>query len=78
MKKLLTLTLLGMMLGGLSGCRIAECWRYAWNSRFPPKTQQAVVVAEPCVVCEDPCESSCPCPSPCSAPASVPSPIPVK
>ncbi len=77
MKKLLLMTVLGLLLSGSVGCRVAECWRYAWNSRFGKPAQQTVVVTEPYVVCDDPCESSC-CPSPCSAPAIMPSPIPVQ
>jgi hypothetical protein len=63
MKRLMVLMIFGMLLCSATGCRIGECWRYAWNSRFPPR--QTVVVAEPCVVTE-----SCgnPCASPCSSP----------
>ena len=72
MKKLLTLIVLGMLLSGSVGCRIAECWRYAWNSRFPKHTQQAVVVTDPCVV-SDQCAAPC-----CGAPAITTSPVPVR
>jgi hypothetical protein len=75
MKKLMTLMVLGMLLGNTAGCRIAECWRYAWNSRFHPQQQQAAVYG-PCVV-TDPCCN--PCPSPCNAaPVITPSPMPVR
>ena len=33
MRKLLSVIALGILIGGMSGCRVAECWRYAWNSR---------------------------------------------
>jgi len=75
MMKLTNVMLLGLLLVGLSGCRIGECWREAWNSRrCPPQT---VVVTEPVVmtdVCCDPCGSPCGTPcvvpsSPCCAPA---------
>lgn len=76
MKKLFMLTVLGILLAGAAGCRIGECWRYAWNSRFGPPQQQAVVVSGPCVV-SDPCCN--PCPSPCgAAPMITPNPVPVR
>ena len=59
MKRLMVLAILGMLLGGVAGCHVAECWRYAWNSRFHPEQNQRVVVAQPCVVA-DPCDP-CPC-----------------
>ena len=62
MKRLLVLMVFGMLLGSATGCRIGECWRYAWNSRFPPR--QTVVVTEPYVV-SDPCCD--PCATPCGA-----------
>ncbi|MEN6457653.1 MAG: hypothetical protein ABFC63_01875 [Thermoguttaceae bacterium] len=55
MKKLLLLTVLGTLLGVSGGCRIGECWRYAWNSRFHPERnckQQTCVMVDPC---DDPC-----------------------
>jgi hypothetical protein len=75
MKRLMLLMLFGMLLGGATGCRVAECWRYAWNSRFhPQQQQQAVVCSEPCVV-SDSCAS--PCSTPCgTTPMSSPTPIP--
>jgi hypothetical protein len=66
MKRLMVLMIFGMLFGSATGCRIGECWRYAWNSRFPPR--QNVVVTEPCVV-SDPCCD--PCSSPCSSPCST-------
>ena len=51
MKKLLALTILGMLLIGATGC---QCWRDSWCGRCHP--HQTVVVAEPCVV-----ESCSPC-----------------
>jgi hypothetical protein len=58
MKRLMILGVFGALVACMSGCRVAECWRYAWNSRFHP--QQTMVVAEPCVVTDSPCcESSC-------------------
>ncbi|MBN1394852.1 MAG: hypothetical protein JW959_07505 [Pirellulales bacterium] len=64
MRKILALAVFMMMLGAFGGCRVAECWRYAWNSRFHP--ERNVIVEDPCVVvdpccdpCCDPCGSSC-------------------
>lgn len=54
MKRLMLVAVLGVLLAGTSGCRICECWRAAWNSRFHP--QQAAVVSEPCYVTESPCD----------------------
>lgn len=63
MKRFLLFAVLTVMLGGLSGCRLGECWRYAWNSRFHP--ERNVVMTEPCVVV-DSCDPCCdPCGSPC-------------
>jgi hypothetical protein len=88
MKRLLTLVVLGTLLSTMAGCRIGECWNYAWNSRFPPQQQQPVVVGAPCVVSE-PCGN--PCSTPCGAPSNTapmlpsntapmitPSPVPVR
>jgi hypothetical protein len=80
MKKLLTLIVLGSLVSMATGCRIAECWRYAWNSRFPQRTQQTVVVSDPCVVeseCYSPCASSCGSACTPAAPATMaPTPVP--
>ena len=89
MKRMLILLMFGMLLGAMAGCRIGECWNYAWNSRFPPRQQQqAVVVGQPCVVsdsccnpCNAPCSSPCgaPCGAPCNAaPVITPNPVPVR
>jgi hypothetical protein len=77
MKKLLIISALGMLLMAVGGCRVCECWREAWGSRFRPQPQQAVIVTEqPCVV-TDSCNS--PCSSPCSAaPAITTGPVPVR
>jgi hypothetical protein len=51
MKKMLTLTVLGMLLMGTTGCRFMEClWR-------GPACQQAapVVACPPCTTYTDPC-----------------------
>ena len=50
MKRLMMLAILGAVLSGTTGCRVVECWRYAWNSRFHPQQpqQQAVICADPC------------------------------
>ena len=75
MKRLMILAVLGLLVSSTAGCRIGECWRYAWNSRFHPQPQQTVVVAEPCVMA-DPCSDACstPC-APCgAAPMVVPGP----
>ena len=37
MKRLLVVAVLGTLLGVAGGCRIGECWTYAWNSRFHPE-----------------------------------------
>ena len=65
MKRMLILLMFGMLLGAMAGCRIGECWNYAWNSRFPPRQQQqAVVVGQPCVVSDSCCS---PCCAPCGS-----------
>jgi hypothetical protein len=52
MKKLLILTILGLSLGGTAGCRVADCWKEAWNARFhPERNEQPCMMVEPC----DPC-----------------------
>jgi hypothetical protein len=56
-KKLLLLTTLGAMLAGTAGCHFAECWTYAWNSRFHPE-RNANLCQPQCAVTEpycDPC-----------------------
>ena len=68
MKKLLAIAVLGIVLGGATGCRIGECWNQALCSHCP-KRQQAVMVSSPCVV-SDTCAS--PCGSPCGAPTMAP------
>jgi hypothetical protein len=74
MKRLMILGVLGLLVSSTAGCRVAECWRYAWNSRFPQR-QQTVVMTEPCVVadsCVDTCSSPC---APCgAAPMIAPGP----
>ncbi len=56
MKKLTILTILSLTFVAASGCRVAECWRWAWNSRFhPERNAQPVLVADPCDPCCDPC-----------------------
>lgn len=81
MKRLLTLMMFGMLLGSMTGCRVCDCWRQAWNSRFhPQQQQQAVIVSEPCVV-TDSC--STPCGSPCGSGGGVttvvtPGPVPAR
>lgn len=73
MKKLIVVIAFGMLLSSAAGCRIAECWRYAWNSRFGnQQPQQTVIVSEPCVVAD-------PCSTPCSTPTMVaPGPVPAR
>ena len=67
MRKLLALAMFGMLLGGMAGCRIGECWREAWCSHCRPQ-QSAVIVGEPCMM-SDPCCTTCaPCGSPCGSP----------
>jgi hypothetical protein len=70
-KKLMILTVLGLLFGSVAGCHIGECWRESRAERNP---QQAVIVSEPCVVtdsCCNSCGTSC---SSCAAPALTPSP----
>jgi hypothetical protein len=68
MKTLLRVAILVMLIGGASGCRIGQCWREAWCSRLCPQRQQAVIVADPCVM-SDPCCGSCSAPAPMMMPA---------
>ena len=80
MKRLLVITVFIVLVGGASGCRVAECWRYAWNSRFHP--ERNVIVADP-VVMVDPCcdPSGDPCgsggcgTSACGVPAVMSAPV---
>jgi hypothetical protein len=68
MKRLMVLAALGTLLVGTTGCRVAECWRYAWNSRFHP--QQTAVVSQPCCVTEtvcDPCGGATVTAAPCAS-----------
>ncbi len=51
MKRLLVLTVLGMLLGGMTGCRFMECL-----FRGQPCQQQA---ATPVVTCPPACPSPC-------------------
>lgn len=52
MKRLLILTILGMLLGGAAGCRFMDC---LW--RGPPCQQQPVVVCpNPCPTTYNPCD----------------------
>ena len=76
MKKLLALVVLSLMLSCAAGCRIGECWREAWRSRFCPQPQQSMVVSEPCVVsdsCCSPCATQC---APCNAAPATMTPVP--
>ena len=65
MKRLMILTVLGMLLSGVAGCRFMEClWR-------GPACQQT---ATPMVTCPNPCPTYNPC-DPCAgAPAITPGP----
>lgn len=66
MRRLLILTVLGMLLSGTTGCRFMEClWR-------GPACQQP---AAPVVTCPNPCPTYSPC-DPCAggAPAVTPGP----
>jgi hypothetical protein len=72
MKKLTTLLVFAALLAGTSGCHVAECWNYAWNSRFHP--ERLAPKAQPCVVVDgcDPCGDPCggvPVVTPCPMPA---------
>jgi hypothetical protein len=66
MKRLLILTFLGLLLGGVGGCRFMEClWR-------GPACQQQT--AAPVVTCPSPCATYNPC-DPCAgAPVVTPGP----
>lgn len=82
MKKLMIIATLAFVFSSTAGCHIADCWRWAWNSRFHP--ERNAPAAQPCVVvdpCYDPCvstttvSSAAPCTS-CGTPAAaVPGPI---
>jgi hypothetical protein len=78
MKKLMILMVFGALLAGTTGCRVAECWNYAWNSRFHP--ERNAPRAQPCVV--DPCDSvvgeSTGCGCGYNAPNITPGPVMVK
>jgi hypothetical protein len=67
MKKLMILLVFGALLAGTTGCHVAECWRYAWNSRFHP--ERNAPPAQPCVIADPCCD---PCADPCGAPMVVP------
>ena len=88
MKKLLTLTILGTLLLGATGCHMCDGWRDSWCGRCRPR--QTVVVAEPCMVescspCSScgtcgTCSSCAPCAtcgSPCAAPCPTCTTTPV-
>ena len=69
MKRLLILTLSGMLLGGLAGCRFWEClWR---GPACPCQQQQA-----PVVTCPGQCPTYSPCESPCSGAPTIVTPGP--
>ena len=66
MKRLLILTVLGMLLGGVAGCRFMEClWR-------GPACQQC---QPPAVTCANPCQTHDPC-DPCGGAPAVVTPGP--
>jgi hypothetical protein len=69
MKRLLLLTVLGMVLSGVAGCRFWEClWR---GPVCQPNTAPAVTYANPC---PNPCPTYNPC-DPCAgAPVATPGP----
>jgi hypothetical protein len=64
MKKLLILTILGLLLGGTAGCRFMEC---LWRGGPPQQPCQPAAVV--------PCQPACPTASACDpcggAPATV-------
>jgi hypothetical protein len=66
MKRLLILTVVATLLGGVAGCRFMEC---LW--RGPACQQQAA----PVVTCPNPCPTYSPC-DPCAGAATVtPGPV---
>jgi hypothetical protein len=66
MKRLLILTVLGILLGGVAGCRFMEClWR-------GPACQQAAV---PVATCPNPCPAYNPC-DPCTTAPAITTPGP--
>jgi hypothetical protein len=67
MKKAFALVVLCVLFSGTAGCRIGECWREAWQSRFCPQQQRTVIVAEPPCVMSDSCASPCGTCAPCNA-----------
>ncbi len=56
MKRLLFVAVLGAWLGISGGCRIGECWTYAWNSRFHPEQN---VRMQPCIMVDPCCDPCC-------------------
>jgi len=81
MKKTLIVLFLGTLLATLGGCRVGQCLRYAWNSRFHPERNMLVqpyVVADPCCDPSDPCgggvvisSDSCGCGAPALPPSTT-------
>jgi hypothetical protein len=67
MKKQMMLLAFGILLVGMTGCHVGECWNYAWNSRFhpernAPRAQQTIIVDE----CDDSCGGGMPMAAPCN------------
>jgi hypothetical protein len=75
-KKQIMLLVLGVFVIAMTGCHAAECWRYAWNSRFHPERNappaQTVIVEDPCDPCPDSCGGGC---SSCGTTNVVPGPM---
>lgn len=57
MRKTLIVLLLGTLLATSSGCRVGQCLRYAWNSRFRPERNMLIQPYMVCDPCCDPCGS---------------------
>ncbi len=66
MKKLLILTVLGLMLSGTAGCRFMDClWRGG-----PPAQPGCGCQTAPAVVCPSPCQPTNAC-DPCGGATTV-------
>jgi hypothetical protein len=71
-KRLLILSTLVTVLAIAGGCRVSECWSYAWNSRFRPERNNA---AQPCMQTCTPCVITDSCYSECGPTIVAPSPV---
>jgi hypothetical protein len=68
-KRLLILSTFAAVLAISGGCKVCECWDYAWNSRSRPN-----VAAQPCMQTCSPCVISDSCCSECGPTIVAPGP----